>query len=325
VIKKLSIPFLIIFTTSWSGHAKQNFDNNTIINLYDAFGKEIEGLEKDFGFSAIIRYKGKTILFDTGTNADKFKKNTEVLGIDLKEVDFAIASHAHFDHINGFDYLLEVNPDIIIYFPYDVFYGAPLPFDLSGTEPEIRNSLPPEMRYFDGDKTKITLNQSGRFWKANIEYVRENKEIMPGISLIATQSPYMGYFSKYPNLNIAGEKSKGEEQAKFLGLPELSLSLKTSKGEVLIVGCSHSTVDAIITETKMFTEHNIDLVYGGYHLLPYKSGELSALADKLKNELGVNRVAPTHCTGHLAFKIFKDYFGKNYLFAGLGEKIGFED
>ncbi len=23
---------------------------------------------------------------------------------------FAIASHAHFDHINGFDYLLEVKP-----------------------------------------------------------------------------------------------------------------------------------------------------------------------------------------------------------------------
>ena len=88
--------------------------DNTIINLYDAFGEDNKQMEKDFGFSCILKYNGKTILFDAGSNADIFRKNVEVLKIDLTQVDFAIASHAHFDHINGFDYLLKVNPDVKI-------------------------------------------------------------------------------------------------------------------------------------------------------------------------------------------------------------------
>ena len=64
-------------------------EGNYIVNLYDAFGPEREGLTQDFGFSALVRYEGKTILFDSGTNADILKANTEALGIDLREVDFA--------------------------------------------------------------------------------------------------------------------------------------------------------------------------------------------------------------------------------------------
>ena len=35
----------------------------SITNLYDAFGHEKEGVTFDWGFSALIRYNGKTILF----------------------------------------------------------------------------------------------------------------------------------------------------------------------------------------------------------------------------------------------------------------------
>ena len=100
----------------------QKPDNNqiedfTVTNLYDAFGEDKQGLTKDFGFSALVKYKGKLILFDAGTNADILKKNVETLGIDLKQIDFAIGSHAHGDHLNGFDYLLKVNPKVKIYLP----------------------------------------------------------------------------------------------------------------------------------------------------------------------------------------------------------------
>ena len=86
----------------------REIEDNSIINLYDAFGEENEGLIKDFGFSCIVKFNGTTILFDGGTNADVFQNNIEALNIYLTEIDFAIASHAHFDHINGFDYLLKV-------------------------------------------------------------------------------------------------------------------------------------------------------------------------------------------------------------------------
>src|SRR2546430_3007377 len=67
----------------------------TITNLYDAFGKETPGLTQDYGYSVLIQYHGKTILFDSGSNADTFQKNCAALHVDLKKVDFAIASHDH--------------------------------------------------------------------------------------------------------------------------------------------------------------------------------------------------------------------------------------
>lgn len=50
---------------------------------------------------------------------------------------------------------------------------------------------------------------------------------------------------------------------------------------------------------------------------------LSNLSKRLKDELGVKKVAPAHCTGHLAFKILQDYYKEDFVFAGLGEIVSF--
>ena len=316
-----------VITTDDSKNSYSEIQNNTVINLYDAFGEDEEGLEKDFGFSCILKYNGKTILFDAGTNADIFKKNVEALNIDLTQIDFAVASHSHFDHINGFDYLLEINPDVKIYFPFDMFWGANIPFNLMGQDSTIADSLEKRMQYFDGSFESYKFNQTGRFWKANIEFIKNSKEIEPGIKLIATSSPYMGYFSKYPNLGIDPEiiqmDQDESDNATLIKLQELSLSLDTEQGEVLIVGCSHSTVEKIIIDTKSYSQNDIALVYGGYHLLPYNHKVLTDLSNRLMDELQVKRVAPAHCTGHLAFKILRDFYKEDYVFAGLGEIIEF--
>ncbi len=52
-------------------HKKFLVQEGTITNLYDAFGKDTT-LTADFGFSCITKYKGQTILFDAGSNADIF-------------------------------------------------------------------------------------------------------------------------------------------------------------------------------------------------------------------------------------------------------------
>lgn len=290
---------------------------NTIINLYDAFGKPRDGLIKDFGFSALIKYNGKLILFDGGTNADILKENTKALGIDLREIDFAVGSHAHGDHIDGFDYLLEVNPDVKIYLPFDTRAGAKNIFNIGGKEKAIIDSLPEEMRYFGGEKNDLnhTMNYSGRFRGANIEYIKEHKELEPGINLIATQSLNIGSAWKSPSL----------PEMQFEGLPELSLSLSTKDGEVLVVGCSHSPIEKIINESKSLTNNEISILYGGYHLLSYDRGQINSFASQLKNDFGIKKIAPTHCTGHLAFKLLKDAYGKYHIFAGLGERTVFQN
>ena len=58
-------------------------------------------------------------------------------------------------------------------------------------------------------------------------------------------------------------------------------------------------------------------------MLPYGRSEINTIASQLKNDFGVKKIAPAHYTGHLAFKILKDAYGKDYIFVGLGEKIPF--
>ena len=293
----------------------------TITNLYDAFGKPDPALTQDYGYSVLIKYRGKTILFDSGANADTFRKNCAALHVDPKKIDFAIASHDHFDHVNGFDWLLTQNPKLKIYFPTDRWAGAPSTFDLSGRNPDIAKQLPPEMQYFGGKGTgSITLAPSGRFWRANVEWVDQSKEIAPGMRLIATTSSLMGYFTKYPG-TITDPSANPTYDEKLEGLPELSLALETSKGEVLIVGCSHSSIDAIVLAAKDATKAPIDTVVGGLHLLPYDATFITGEAKRLHDDYGVKRIAPGHCTGALAFKILRDLYKDDYLFLGLGSTI----
>jgi len=69
-------------------------------------------------------------------------------GIDLTELDFAVVSHRHGDHTSGLNHLMTVNPSVKIYVPKENFgvFGAALP----GTFYKRVESLPAEMRYFDG-------------------------------------------------------------------------------------------------------------------------------------------------------------------------------
>ena len=96
--------------------------------LYDAFGNS-KNLEKDWGFSVLIEYSGKKILFDTGNNSKIFAANVAAMGVDLKDLDFVVISHRHGDQTSGLNHLLKVNPKVKIYVPAELFgaFGSTLP------------------------------------------------------------------------------------------------------------------------------------------------------------------------------------------------------
>jgi 7,8-dihydropterin-6-yl-methyl-4-(beta-D-ribofuranosyl)aminobenzene 5'-phosphate synthase len=290
-------------------------NQNSILNLYDAFGYQKRGTILDWGFSALIHYNGETILFDTGNNADKFEHNVKALGVDLMQVDIAVLSHRHFDHISGFDYMLKIKPAVKAYLPNDSALGAPIHYTFSHDSKESLAGLPPEQLYFGGAMNSMDYHPGERFHGANTEFVPASREIAPGIYLIVTKSVMMGDFNAYPP-NEAGHPD-------LAGFPELSLALKTEKGVVLITGCSHSKVEEIIQATKKFLPGDIELVEGGFHLFPYDSDYITKLGALIKYSLGVRRVAPAHCTGNLAFKIFRDLYGENYNYAGVESEVFF--
>jgi len=298
-----------------TAQTKPTSSDVVITNVYDAFGSEGKGLKHDFGFSSIVQYKGKTILFDAGTDAKVFESNLKSLKIDLTKIEIAIVSHGHYDHIGGFDYLLSVNPKVKIYLPNDFFsLGAPTKFPFREAEPGAAKTLPKDQQYFRGERIiegMVTV-PTGRFWKSNVEYLTEAKEVLTGVTLIPTTSRLMGTFIKYPPF---------EENPQFIGMPELSVSFATEKGEIIIAGCSHSTIEIIIQETKKVRKGKIHLVAGGFHLIPYQREYIEGLAKRMREEYDVESVAPAHCTGHLAFAIFQKVYDERYRFFGLGERI----
>lgn len=268
---------------------------NRITILYDAFGKS-SALKKDWGFSALVEYGGKRILFDTGNNADTLAQNVKVLGVDLQKLDFVVVSHRHGDHIGGLNYLLSVNPAVRIYAPREIWgtFGGSVAI---GEFYRHLDALPAEQRYFDGAPPQAI--SSGVPWpRANLIQVDSITEIVPGIYLIPTVSQTPG----------------------TLELRELTLVVRTPKGQILVAGCSHPGVEQIL-EAAAAVDPHIYLVCGGLHLLKAPDAELERLAVALHDRWKVERLAPGHCTGEPAFAIFQRVFGDRYSYAGLGSII----
>ncbi len=264
--------------------------------LYDSFGQKSE-MKKDWGFSALIEYQGKRILFDTGDNADIFAHNIKVKGIDLTKLDFVVISHRHGDHIGGIPYLLSVNPNVKIYAPKENFgiFGYSLPSSFY----RRNEALPVDRRYFDG-KPPVTMT-FGDAWNKKFELVDKTTEVAPGLFLISLVSTNLG----------------------TLELHELSLAIKTPHGLVIVVGCSHPGIERIVEAATVIDQH-IHLIAGGMHLVVTPDQEIQRISLALRDTWKVDYVAPGHCTGEPAFAILSKDFGGRYVYAGLGQAMGFD-
>ena len=262
--------------------------------LYDAFGKT-PGMQKDWGYSALIEYAGKRILFDTGNNASIFEANVKAKHVDLTKLDFAVLSHRHSDHMAGLAYLLKVNPAVKIYAPRESFgvYGG----DLPGTFYRRDTSLPPDQRYFDGNPPENI--RAGSAWaSANFQLIDKNTEIVPGIHLITLVSDKPG----------------------TLEMRELSLAIDTPDGLVIVVGCSHPGIDKIVASAASINPR-IHLIAGGFHLVTTSDADIEKIVTALHDTFKVDYIAPGHCTGEPAFAAFRKAFGDHYLYAGLGTTL----
>jgi 7,8-dihydropterin-6-yl-methyl-4-(beta-D-ribofuranosyl)aminobenzene 5'-phosphate synthase len=258
--------------------------------LYDAFGKS-SAMQKDWGYAALIEYGGKRILFDTGNDAEIFAQNVKAKGIDLTKLDFVVMSHRHGDHIGGLNYLLSVNPKVRIYTPKEGFgvFGAALP----GTFYRRDESLPPEMRYYNGAPPE-TMRFGTPWPQGNFTWVDKTAEVAPGIHLIY----------------LTGNWGT-------LELGELSLAIDTPEGVIVVHGCGHTKIERIV-EAATVINKRIHLLVGGHHLLLADDKEIQRIAIVLHDTWKVSWIAPGHCTGEPMFAAFKKAFGDRYLYAGLG-------
>lgn len=83
--------------------------------IYD--NTSLGNLQADWGFSCLVKFQDKKILFDTGAQGKILLENMKKLSISPKEIDEVFISHAHWDHTGGLEDFLKENQEVILYLP----------------------------------------------------------------------------------------------------------------------------------------------------------------------------------------------------------------
>lgn len=97
-------------------------------------------------------------------------------------------------------------------------------------------------------------------------------------------------------------------------IKEQSLIISTDKGLVIITGCAHPGIVSIIRTAKEQHNKNIYLVLGGFH------HPSTSVVEEFR-KLGVENVAPCHCTGDVAIQAFEKEYKDNFIKNGVGKII----
>ncbi len=97
--------------------------------------------------------------------------------------------------------------------------------------------------------------------------------------------------------------------------PEQSLVVESKKGIIVITGCAHPGIVNIVRKVKELTgSERIYLVVGGFHFPPV------SCVEELKR-LGVEKVAPSHCTGDAVREAFRKAYGDDFIEYGVGRIV----
>jgi 7,8-dihydropterin-6-yl-methyl-4-(beta-D-ribofuranosyl)aminobenzene 5'-phosphate synthase len=117
--------------------------------------------------------------------------------------------------------------------------------------------------------------------------------------------------------------STGEMPADFdPAFTEQSLVFETSPGLLVITGCAHPGILAIVRRAPQVVPGLPRVVLGGFHLMRKNDGEITAIIKELK-AAGVECCGASHCTGDRAIELFRDSFVGQFLPLGVGAVLTF--
>ena len=255
------------------------------------------GLLGEHGFACHLQTPDGEFLFDTGGGMT-IMNNAKLLGIDFTKLQGIMFSHGHFDHTGGFKHVLELTGKIPVYAHPDLF-----------SEHFSQNS---------GKLTKIgipwpqdELEQLG----ANFIFSAEPYAVTADLTLSGDIPRRSTVETGDPNLLSLDES--GQQIADPLH-DDLSLFINTEKGLVILLGCAHAGLINIIDHAiKVTGQDKIYMVIGGTHLKFCSDEQMNATLDRLE-ELNVEKIGTSHCTGLRGARILADRFGERFFFASVG-------
>ncbi|MCD6345721.1 MAG: MBL fold metallo-hydrolase [Anaerolineae bacterium] len=102
------------------------------------------------------------------------------------------------------------------------------------------------------------------------------------------------------------------------GIVEQALVVKTREEEIVVItGCAHPGVVQMVRRAKESTGGEVALVMGGFHLGGASRCQIKHVIAGLR-DLGVQQVAPCHCTGDRAREMFAEAYGTDFIPVGAG-------
>lgn len=153
---------------------------------------------------------------------------------------------------------------------------------IAKTKPKIKVYIPSKMRFY----TKNWIRKLG----VRIVEVENTTEILPGVYIIG----------------------------QLYGPPwEQALAVNTSKGLIIIVGCSHPRVENVVAKALKDVGGRVYAVIGGFHMV----GESPVVCEKTIVKLlryNVTLIAPIHCSGDTIRRILESKYPEHYLKAYVG-------
>jgi 7,8-dihydropterin-6-yl-methyl-4-(beta-D-ribofuranosyl)aminobenzene 5'-phosphate synthase len=115
-----------------------------------------------------------------------------------------------------------------------------------------------------------------------------------------------------PGIHTTGELGSG--------IREQALVVETEQGLVVVTGCAHPGIVEMVRRAKEVVDGDVALVMGGFHLGGASEEQIDNIIADLR-ELGVQQIAPSHCTGDIARSMFAEAFGDNCTLPGVGQQL----
>lgn len=245
-----------------------------------------ENMKGEWGLCIYIEHDDKKMLLDTAASG-LFLENAKKLGIDIRKIDYAILSHAHYDHADGMRSFFEAN-DKAKFFLRD------------GCDENCYLKKCFLHKYIGIPKNILEEN------KERIVYTKGDYTLYPGVSLIPHKTEGLSEISKKNMLYIRNEKGWKPDDLSH----EQSLVIDTASGLVIFNSCSHGGADNIINEVAAtYPDKRIKALVGGLHIVINPKAEVQKLAASII-KTGIEAVYTGHCTGQKSFNILKEELGE---------------
>ncbi|HTC06932.1 MAG TPA: MBL fold metallo-hydrolase [Xanthobacteraceae bacterium] len=240
----------------------------------------------------------RTLLFDSGPEADTFERNTRQLGIDLGNVEAVVLSHGHWDHAGGLLRAIDMirsdgkNRDL----PY---YAHPDMFRPRGRQLPDGGIMPME------DVPSIAeLTAHG----ARVVATREPQAPLDGMFYVSGEIPRVTPFETGLPFHYAKTENGWEPDPWIIDERWLGVHV-AGKGLVVFTACSHAGVINVLKDARAkHPDIPLYCVLGGFHLSGATEKIIPETVAALR-EFGLTYIAAGHCTGWRAMAALVNAFG----------------